>query len=301
MRLKVGTRGSKLAIKQAEIFINSLSEKLSELGEKAEFDIVIVKTKGDKILDSPLSKVPGKGFFVKELEEELINGNIHFAVHSLKDVPTDIPEKLTLAAFMKRESPHDVIIGLTPDDIRALGKERKIKVGTSSLRREIQLIEKFGNLIEIIPLRGNLDTRINKIKQGACDAIVVAYCGVKRLGLENLISYNFTTEEFLYPPGQGIISIETKKDSEYESIAKLVDDKVSRFLGEIERGILKYVGGGCNIPVGICTICDDKLYVRFRVFGKIEYDRTFERFSFDSSQILEDVLRDLTRIGIVSS
>lgn len=300
MVIRVGTRGSKLALKQTEIFIEKLKNELKKLGEREpEFEIIKIKTKGDKILDSPLSKIPGKGFFVKEIEEELAEGKIDFAVHSLKDIPTEIPGNLIISAFLKRDPPGDVIVGMTKQEIASRSEKSKVKIGTSSLRREIQLKNMFGKNIDLIPIRGNLDTRIRKVERKECDAIVVAHCGVIRLGLEDKISDYLDPREFLYAPGQGIIAVETRKDNKLAvELSELVDDKESRFLGTLEREMVRKIGGGCNSPFGIFSeikkeLEGDKeivLFLKFCAFEKnISYENRFKLNDFDPSGISECV------------
>ncbi len=308
--LRVGTRGSKLALKQTEVFLNTLKDKLAQLGEdrKYTFEVRVIKTKGDKILDSPLSKIPGKGFFVKEIEEELLRGNIDFAVHSLKDMPTEMPEGLEISSFLRRDTPADATVGMTLEEIKRKKEEeekrkdgafefsngrKKIRVGTSSLRREIQLKEMFGDKVEVLPLRGNLDTRIRKLDDGMYDCIVVAYCGLLRLGLQSRASEVINPREFLYAPGQGIIAVETRESGEAKDLAKLIDDAHSRFLGTLERKVVQEIGGGCNTPFGICTEIESQsgknsIFIKF--FGyksgrKISYESRFVL----SSDYLSDI------------
>lgn len=293
---KVGTRGSKLALKQTEIFINMMKQKIAELGyeNKYSFEIKVIKTKGDKIIDSPLSKIPGKGFFVKEIEEELLKGNIDFAVHSLKDMPTEIPDGLEISAFLKRDNPADAIVGMTFDEIEKekVGRGRKVAIGTSSLRREIQIKERFGEGVIILPLRGNVDTRLRKLESGEYDSVILAYCGLLRLGLENKAKQIINPREFLYAPGQGIIAVEARKSGEARELAELVDDIESRFLGSVERKIVQKMGGGCNTPFGICSEIisnsdgeaerkrKPSLFIKFFKYSddnkKISYENTFE-------------------------
>ena len=311
----VGTRGSNLALKQTEIFLESIRKKYEKLGENhPQFEIKIIKTKGDKILDSPLSRIPGKGFFVKEIEDELIEGKIDFAVHSLKDVPTELPPQLTISAYLERENPADVLLGLSREEIfDRIKKGYEVKIGTSSLRREFQIKRIFGEKVKVIPIRGNLDTRIKKLERGECDALIVAFAGVVRMKFDNLIKDILPPQEFLYPPGQGIIAVETRIGSEAERIAQIVNDKKTQFLGILEREIVKNIGGGCNSPFGICTeikeydnnddndnnnnkvkkendtaVDDNKfiLYVKFEAFEvNIRFEDEFRISSLDSSQI----------------
>ncbi|MCX7734917.1 MAG: hydroxymethylbilane synthase [bacterium] len=279
MRFRIGTRGSKLALKQTEIFIREFKARFPD----TEFEIVVIKTKGDKILDAPFSKIPHKGLFVKDIEDELIRGNIDFAVHSLKDVPLDIPESLCLSAFLTRENPSDIIVGMNFQQIKQrLQQGSKIIIGTSSLRREFLLREKFkeGNL-DFAQIRGNVDTRINKVRSGQYDCIVLALAGVLRLGLEELlkdIPYEILDpKDFLYSPGQGIIVVETREGTKAYDLSRYINDERSEFLGELEREILRKLGGGCSLPLGVCTdISDGKLFVKFRLFGDASRSVSYE-------------------------
>ena len=315
MFFRVGTRGSKLALKQTEIFLNSITKKFQEIGkDPPRFEIKVIKTKGDKILDSPLSRIPGKGFFVKEIEDELIEGKIDFAVHSLKDVPTTLPPQLTISAYLERENPADVLLGLSREEIRdRLKKGYEVKIGTSSLRREFQIKRIFGNKVQVIPIRGNLDTRIRKLENGECDALIVSLAGVIRMKFDGFIKEVLPPQEFLYPPGQGIIAVETRIGSDAEKISQLVNDKKSEFVGMIEREIVKNIGGGCNSPFGICTELKEVekkekngnnkenkifvLYLKFEAFERnIIFEDEFKITSLDKEQIYDIVSGILSRL-----
>ncbi len=289
MKFRVGTRGSKLALKQTEIFIQNMKKNFPD----AEFDLCIIKTKGDKILDAPFSRIPHKGLFVKDIEDELLKGNIDFAVHSLKDVPLDVPEELSLSAFLERENPADVIIGLTFQDImQRVRHGLRVSVGTSSLRREYLLREIFGDL-NFVSIRGNVDTRINKVMKGECDCIVLALAGVLRLGIElSKVPHEvLDPRNFLYSPGQGIIVVETRKNTEAYEISKVVDNPVSRFLGEIERGILRRLGGGCSLPLGVFSeINAEKVFVKFKLFAQPQV--IFEGY-FNSELSCENIIENI--------
>jgi hydroxymethylbilane synthase len=313
MFFRVGTRGSKLALKQTEIFLNSIAKKFQEIGKDTpRFEIKVIKTKGDKILDSPLSRIPGKGFFVKEIEDELIEGKIDFAVHSLKDVTTTLPPQLTISAYLERENPADVLLGLSREEIRdRLKKGYEVKIGTSSLRREFQIKRIFGNKVQVIPIRGNLDTRIRKLENGECDALIVSLAGVTRMKFDGFIKEVLPPQEFLYSPGQGIIAVETRIGSDAEKISQLVNDKKSEFVGMIEREIVKNIGGGCNSPFGICTELKEVekendgnkenkifvLYLKFEAFERnIIFEDEFKITSLDKEQIYDIVSDILSRL-----
>ncbi|MCS7308373.1 MAG: hydroxymethylbilane synthase, partial [Aquificaceae bacterium] len=199
MFLRIGTRRSKLALWQA----NFVKEKLESRGHRVE--LVLITTTGDKILDAPLAKIGGKGLFVKEIEDALLKGTIDLAVHSLKDVPTQLPEGLTLGAITEREEPFDVLISKDGKTIEEL-PEGAI-VGTSSLRRQVQIKRKRPGL-RVEMLRGNVDTRLRKLQEGMYDAIVLAYAGVKRLGLEDRVHQ--VLYQFIPAVGQGSLAIEIR-------------------------------------------------------------------------------------------
>lgn len=277
MRFRVGTRGSKLALKQTEIFVQMLKDKFPSV----ELEVVVIKTKGDKLLDAPPPRTPVKGLFVKDIEEELIKGNIDFAVHSLKDVPLSVPPGLAISAYLPREDPADVIVGMTKEEIlEKLREERKVLVGTSSIRRQLIIREKLGE-VEFVNIRGNVDTRIKKVKNKECDCIVIALAGLKRLGyhiLDGLPYEVLDPKDFMYSPGQGIIAIETKIGTKAYELSRALDDPESRFIGEIERGILRSLGGGCSTPLGIYSkIIGNRLFIKFRLFGKpVSFEEQFE-------------------------
>ncbi len=253
MRLRIGTRKSKLALWQA----NFVKEKLEEKGHTVE--LVLITTTGDKILDAPLAKIGGKGLFVKEIEEALLREEIDLAVHSLKDVPMVLPEGLSLGAITEREFPFDVLISRRGESLEELPK--KAIIGTSSLRRQVQIKRKRPDLqIEI--LRGNVDTRIRKLEEGKYDAIVLAYAGVKRMGLEDKITQ--ILEDFIPAVGQGSLAIEIReKDERIKECISFLDHRESRIRAEAERSFLRKLEGGCQVPIGAYAwIEEGKLKIR---------------------------------------
>jgi hydroxymethylbilane synthase len=254
MTIRVGTRGSKLALAQTDWVISQLKSIFPEL----EFEKVIIKTKGDKILDAPLSKIGGKGLFVKEIEEALIRGEIDFAVHSMKDVPSIIPEELEIACIPERESPFDVWIS-NYDNIFNLPAYSK--VGTSSLRRLSQL-KKLRKDLEILPLRGNVDTRLRKWQEGQFEGVVLAEAGLKRLGIK--INYKrFTVEEMVPAVGQGALGVEVRKDNKkIKEVLKKIHSNETEICVKAERTFLKTLEGGCQVPLGAYSwIKDSKLFI----------------------------------------
>jgi hydroxymethylbilane synthase len=238
----IGSRGSQLALWQA----NHIQARLQALG--AETRIEIIKTSGDKIQDVALAKAGGKGLFTKEIEEALLEGSIDLAVHSLKDVPTEIPGGLTIAAVPEREDPRDAILGkrlkdLTDGDI----------VGTSSLRRSAQL--KAVGRVSIKMLRGNVDTRLRKLDEGQYGAIVLAAAGLRRLGLEQRIAELIPIEIMCPAAGQGALAIETRGDGgPAHALAQKLNHADTRSAVTAERALLKTLEGGCQVPVGAHAI-----------------------------------------------
>ena len=239
--LTIGSRGSKLALWQA----NWVAARLKELGEPSKIEII--KTTGDKITDVALSKVGTKGLFTKEIEEALLDGSIDLAVHSLKDMPTELPARLTLSAIPEREDPRDAMVGSTLD---ALGEGAK--VGTSSLRRAAQLKLLRGDLV-VESIRGNLDTRLRKLDEGLYDAIVLAGAGLRRMGWEDRIAELLPVEKMCPAVGQGALAIETRVG---ESPAAKLDHTVTRAAVTAERAVLAALGGGCQVPIGAHAVLD---------------------------------------------
>ena len=241
--LRIGTRGSQLALYQA----NWVKEKLVRAHPHLKVTLIKIKTTGDKIQDAPLAKIGGKGLFVKEIEEALMQRGIDLAVHSIKDVPTELPKGLHLSAITKREDPRDVLI--SKDGTLLKNLPQRAKVGTSSLRRQSQLLY-FRSDFEMIPLRGNLDTRLKKLKTMNLDGIILAYAGVKRLGLEERITEIISPEISLPAIGQGALGIETRMDDEeVEERIRFLNDPPSAIAISAERAFLRKLGGGCQVPI----------------------------------------------------
>jgi len=254
--LRIGTRGSQLALYQA----NWVKEKLIQTHPPLKVTLITIKTTGDKIQDAPLAKIGGKGLFVKEIEEALIQKRVDLAVHSIKDVPTELPEALHLSAITKREDPRDVLI--SKDGRRLRDLPQRAKIGTSSLRRQAQLLHFRGDF-ELIPLRGNLDTRLKKLERMNLDGIVLAMAGVKRLGLEARITEVIPTEISLPAIGQGALGIETRKeDEEVEGRIHFLNDPESAVAVSAERAFLKRLEGGCQVPIAaFAKIVDSHLQI----------------------------------------
>lgn len=241
--IKIGTRGSPLAVWQAE-WVRS---QLQSLHPEYQPELVKIKTTGDKITDVPLAQVGGKGLFVKEIETALFEGRIDLAVHSMKDVPADILQGLCIGAVPERESPADVLISRNSKSLEALAEGARL--GTSSLRRGAQ-IRHIRPDIKVCPLRGNLDTRIRKLETENLDAIVVAAAGVRRLGLEARITQYLSETVMLPAIGQGALGIEIRENDEaIRNLLAPLDHEQTRLAVECERALLGRLEGGCQVPI----------------------------------------------------
>jgi hydroxymethylbilane synthase len=275
---RIGTRASQLALFQA----NWVKEKLEKAHPRLRVTLAKIKTTGDKIQDAPLAKVGGKGLFVKEIEEALLRKRIDLAVHSIKDVPTDFPDGLHLSAITKREDPRDAFV--SREGILLKDLPRGARIGTSSLRRQAQLLH-FRDDLRIIPLRGNLDTRLKKLKTLNLDGMVLACAGLKRLGLGEKITEILPTDISLPAIGQGALGIETRVgDEEVEEKIRLLNDPYSSTAITAERAFLKRLEGGCQVPIaayariendrleinGMVGTIDGKKLIRHRTEGPIE-------------------------------
>jgi hydroxymethylbilane synthase len=246
-KIIIATRGSKLALWQSE----HIKAELLKIDPSLEIKLKIVVTQGDKILDKPLADIGGKGLFIKEVEDELLNGNAQIAVHSLKDFAVDFEEEhFELAAITKREDVRDTFLSETYETLADLPDGAV--VGTSSIRRAMQLKE-FNPNLKIKDLRGNVDTRIRKLKEGQYDAIILAKAGLKRLNLLDTIKYHTAIDTDIMIPamGQGALGIETNKDPEIIALVEKLNDKATRIETTIEREFVKELNLGCHAPVGI--------------------------------------------------
>jgi hydroxymethylbilane synthase len=260
-KLIIGSRGSRLSLAQAEHFKDELLLANPHLRTE-QVELKVIKTSGDKFKTENLATMGGKGLFVKEIEQELINKNIDFAVHSLKDVPTFGLESLVLAAFLKRKDERDAFISPVAKSFDQL--KPGSTVGTSSVRRIAQL-KKLRSDLNIISMRGNIDTRIEKVKEGIYDSIVLAYAGLKRLGFHTHVSEIFEKDKMLPAAGQGVVTIQCRAD-DFESI-KLVDsvnDKETQIIVSAERSFLHRVNGACDTPVAVNAVLNDdgEIFVR---------------------------------------
>src|SRR5208282_3190753 len=272
-KIIIGTRGSALALWQAE-WVKASLEKLSS---GVQIELNKIKTTGDKILDVPLAKVGGKGLFVKEIEEALLEGRADIAVHSMKDVPTEFPSGLHLAVICEREDPRDAFISALKDgqfkSASFEGLPRGARIGASSLRRSSQLLNKRPDL-KIEQLRGNLNTRLRKLDEGGFDAIILAVAGVKRLGWQDRITEIIPPEISLPAIGQGAVGIETRIDDKIiNSIISPLNHPETAICVRAERAVLKRLEGGCQVPIAAHARLHNGIITIDGLVGSITGDR----------------------------
>jgi hydroxymethylbilane synthase len=243
--LVIASRGSQLALWQA----HWVEARLGELGHECRIEII--KTTGDKITDVPLAKIGSKGLFTKEIEEALLDGRADLAVHSLKDLPTELPEGLALVAVPAREDPRDALVGKRMAEL-AVGA----RVGASSLRRAAQL-RRLRPGVVVEPVRGNLDTRLRKLDEGRYDAILLAAAGLKRLGWGGRISEILEPETMCPAVGQGALGVETRTSGAGLDACRALDDPATHAAVAAERSVLRALGGGCQTPIGAYATARD--------------------------------------------
>jgi len=254
MTIKIGTRASKLALAQAKWVMDRITAHYPDI----RVDLIKITTKGDRIINRPLSTIGGKGLFVKEIEESLNSREIDVAVHSLKDVPAELPDTLCIGIFPEREDPHDVMI--TKSNIPLKDLPVGSCIGTSSLRRSAQILHYRPDL-KIVPLRGNLDTRIRKLESVDIQAIVVASAGLKRIGLADKITQLLSFDFMVPAVGQGALGLEFRlDDQETINMLKFLDHYATRVAVEAERSFLMELQGGCQVPIaGLARLKDKSL------------------------------------------
>ncbi|MGZ8186711.1 MAG: hydroxymethylbilane synthase [Methylobacter sp.] len=255
--IRIATRKSPLALWQAE----HVAEQLEQAVPGVKTELVKMTTRGDKILDAPLAKVGGKGLFVKELEQGMLEGSADIAVHSMKDVPVEFPAGLHLAAILFRDDPRDAFVAnhfLTLNDVPA-----NARIGTSSLRRQCQIKEKYPN-VEVLPLRGNVNTRLAKLDAGEYDAIILASAGLKRLGMAERITQCLDTSVSLPAIGQGAIGIECRvDDAEINAMLGKLHDWETGLCVTAERAMNARLNGGCQVPIaGFAQLQGDQIFMR---------------------------------------
>lgn len=258
--LKIATRQSPLALWQAEYIRN----QLMQLHAGLEVELVTFVTQGDKILDTPLAKIGGKGLFVKELEAALLDGRADLAVHSMKDVPMALPEGLSLAVICEREDPYDAFVSNQYEHFDQLPLGAKL--GTSSLRRKCQILKQRPDL-DLIDLRGNVGTRLSKLDEGLYDAIILASAGLKRLGLRDRIRHHLSAEVSLPAVGQGALGLECREQDQatLDLIRPLLHEETDACV-RAERAFNAYLEGGCQVPIaGFATLMGNQLNIEGRV------------------------------------
>ncbi|MFN3383488.1 MAG: hydroxymethylbilane synthase [Archaeoglobaceae archaeon] len=283
--IRVGTRGSKLALAQAKLVVEKLEK------EGYEVELRIIKTKGDIMKDKPLHEFKGVGAFVREIDLALASGEIDVAVHSYKDVPTQRVEGTKISAVLKRDSPCDAMIFRECKKFEELRNDAL--VGTSSLRRRAQF-SRLRSDLKFENLRGNLDTRIRKLKNGLYDAIIVAEAGIKRLGLE--IEYqSFPPEVVVPPPNQGIIAVATRVGE--EGLVSFLNDEETWVEARVERLVARELGFGCAVPFGVyAKVCGEKVKVICEVLAG-RYVRVEEKISKHSIEEVREIARRLKNEG----
>ncbi|HZD94092.1 MAG TPA: hydroxymethylbilane synthase [Candidatus Sulfotelmatobacter sp.] len=290
-QLHIGSRGSQLALWQA----NHVASLLREQGHTVEIEII--KTTGDKITDVALAKVGTKGMFTKEIEEALAENRVDLAVHSLKDVPTELAPEFELAAIMKREDPRDAFISVRHSALEDL--PQGAKVGTSSLRRQCQLKAMRPDL-EVFPLRGNVDTRLRKLESGEYAAIILAAAGVHRLGLDKHVRSRISPDIMCPAVGQGALAIETRRDDRQTlTLLAFLNHPETRQAIECERALLGALGGGCQVPIGAyAEVSEAKIHLRGMV-GRPDGSEILreEREGSDAGKLGREVAQTLLKRG----
>ena len=254
----VGSRDSRLAVIQSELIIESIRHHYPDV----DIELVTMKTTGDRILDRTLDEIGGKGLFVKELDHALIEGRADITVHSLKDMPMDIPDEIPVIGYSRREDPRDVLV--LPEGASDL--DPSLPVGTSSLRRSLQFRRLYPEM-ETAPVRGNVLTRLRKLDEGQYSGLILAAAGLRRLGLEDRISRYFTCEEMIPSAGQGILAVQGRKGEDYSYLDGVLDYD-ARTAAAAERAFVRELDGGCSSPVCAHAECDGD---RIRLMG-LYYD-----------------------------
>ena len=279
-KIKIGTRGSRLALWQANFVAEEIKKKFPAL----EVEIKKIQTKGDKILDAPLAKIGGKGLFTKEIEIQMAEKKIDLAVHSLKDLPSELPKNFKIAAITKRESPFDAFVSEKFSSLEDLPKNSI--VGTSSLRRAAQILKIRADL-QIKNLRGNVETRLKKLDAGEFDAIILAAAGLERLGFSARIKK--ILPEIIPAAGQGALAIEIREDDlKTFELIKFLNDEETFSAVKVERDFLKKIGGSCQIPAGIfAEVKGEKIFAR-AIISSVDGKNFVEDKKSDSIKNLEN-------------
>ena len=285
--IRIGTRASLLALWQA----NWIKETLEEQNRGIKVELVKIKTTGDKILDVPLAKVGGKGLFVKEIEDALLSNKVDLAVHSMKDVPTDLPEGLYIASITEREDPRDAL--LSRGGCKMMELPRNARIGTSSLRRQTQILNVRPDF-EINQLRGNLDTRIKKLETKELDAVILAAAGIRRMGWADKISEYIATDVCLPAIGQGAVGIETRVDDEaINSLVLRLNHETTSLAVRAERAFLKRLEGGCQVPIAAFGEINGKKIKLRGLVGRIDGSEIIKYSLEGSVEKVEEIGEEL--------
>ena len=297
-KITIGARGSKLSLAYVEKVKNLILEKSKDLND-GDFVIKTIKTSGDIHSNIKLSEIGGKNLFCKEIEENLLENNIDIAVHSLKDMESEQNENLMIGAYVKRNDPRDVLICNKIKNFNELSKGAKI--GSSSRRRELQL-KKINKNVSVLNIRGNIDTRIQKLEDQKLDAIVLAAAGVKSLNLENKIGLVFDTNEILPAVGQGIIAVQCRKDDgPIKDTIKKINDKETSLCAIAERKMLQTIGGDCETAIGgLAEITNNNLILKAQLFsdeGDESFDYKFTGRDVDAANIGKTVGEKLLNLA----
>ena len=255
-RVRIGTRGSPLALWQARWTATALQHHHAAL----QTEIVVIRTAGDRNRHDPLPQIGGKGLFVKDIEEALLRGEIEVAVHSMKDMPTDLPDGLHVSVVPRRAEVRDAFAG--KDGRRLSQIDGPWRIGTGSLRRQAQL-RAFSDALQVCDLRGNVDTRLRKLRQGDVDGVVLAAAGLERLGLESEITELLPIDLMLPAAGQGALALETAIGHWVDDLLAPLNDPATAAAVTAERAVLQHLGGGCSVPIAVLGQCrDDRLHVQ---------------------------------------
>lgn len=294
LKLVIGSRGSRLAIEQSNI----VKESILNLKPDVDVSIKIIKTKGDILLSQSVQHLVDKGFFVNEIQRELVNKKIDISVHSLKDLPTKNEKNISINSILKREDSRDVFI--SKDNLNPHQIPDGSIIATSSNRRKYQLL-KINPTFKVIEIRGNVDTRIKKWQSGYCDALVLAYAGIKRLNLSRLISYVFSYDEMLPAAGQGAIAIETRSDDfSTKKIVKNINCSLTEKCVLVERGVLNKLGLGCNAPIAVnVNVTDNVVRLKLMIFSisKMKHiSLNLERDVTEIGLLVDEVLSKLNKM-----
>jgi hydroxymethylbilane synthase len=293
----VATRGSKLALIQTEILANNLRK----LDPSLKCDIIKIKSSGDINKNKLLFSVNEKGVFEKEVDRAVLEGKADFAVHSIKDIPTELDDELVIGSILRREKPNDVLIGKSNQRLEEL--EPNTHVGTSSLRRAVQIRRKNPN-VKVIPIRGNVENRIKKCINGSFDALVLAEAGIRRLDMINLIVQRFDCLDFLPAPGQGAIGIVCRRDNnKILNMLQKIEDRPTRYAIDAERSLIHYLNAGCRFPVGAIALPNlrtNRIILHASVFsadGSQSINLKKSDLIANSSQVGRDLANDLLSSG----